>query len=313
MKERLRSAWKRLRATHAWQRVRATRAWKLVRGTWREWREDDAPRVAAALAYYTMFSIAPLLLVLVAVAGIFLGDQAARGEIVGASREFIGRTGAEAIQEMVRGSSDPDAGRLALVIGVVGLIVGASSASMHLKESLNLIWDLPRRKVQGILGTLRMRVLSLAVVLTIGFLLLSSLAISALIAGLGKYLADRLRGGEVLWQALDVSLSIAVATLLFASLFKFLPDIRVEWRDVWTGAFFTALLFVAGKTAIAIWLGKRSLDSTYGAAASFMILLVWIYYSGLIFFLGAEFTQVHAKLAGRAPSAWKEEATTLEA
>lgn len=282
---------------------------RLLRETWREWQEDEVPRVAAALAYYTVFSIAPLLLVLVAVAGIVWSAEAARGEIVAGAGEFIGRSGAEAVQEMIRGSSERDAGLMAIGIGLLGLLIGASSAAMHLKQSLNIIWELPPRKTGGLLGTVRSRVFSLTIVLAIGFLLMSSLVVSTAIAAVGKHIAGRLRGGELLWQLLDVGLSVAVITLLFAGLFKFLPDVRIQWRDVWTGAFFTALLFVIGKVVLGIYIGRKSFDSTFGAAASFMVLLVWIYYSSLILFFGAEFTQVHAKAHGRSPQAWRDSAS----
>lgn len=279
----------------------------LLREAWREFREDDVPRVAAALAYYTVFSIAPLLLVLVAVAGIVWSAEAARGEIVAGARDFIGQSAAEAIQEMIRNSSDRAAGFTAIGIALLGLLVGASSAAMHLKQSLNIIWELPKQKKGGIRGAIRTRFLSLTIVLAIGFLLLTSLVVSTGIAAVGKHVADRLRGGETLWQVLDIGLSVAVITLLFAMLFKFLPDVRLEWRDVWTGAFFTALLFVIGKVLLGWYIGSRSLDSTFGAAASFMILLLWIYYSSLILFFGAELTQVRAKALGRSPKAWRED------
>ncbi|HVR42886.1 MAG TPA: YihY/virulence factor BrkB family protein [Thermoanaerobaculia bacterium] len=285
---------------------RSTSAFALLGAAWKEFQEDEAPQVAAALAYYTVFSVAPLLLVLIAVGGMVLGEEAARGEIVRAARDFIGTAGAEAVQDMVRNSRDPDSGRLAIGLGILGLLIGASTASMHLKQSLNVIWELPRRKIEGVRGMVRSRILSLAIVLTIGFLLISSMAVSAIIAAVGKHLAERLRGGELLWQVCDVLLSIVVITLLFAMLFKFLPDVRIEWRDVWTGAFFTALLFVIGKVALGIWIGRASFGSTFGAAASLLVLLVWIYYSSVILFFGAEFTQVHARAFGRAPAAWKE-------
>ncbi|HUP65916.1 MAG TPA: YihY/virulence factor BrkB family protein [Thermoanaerobaculia bacterium] len=278
---------------------------ELLKEAFREFNEDRAPRVAAALAYYTIFSLAPLLLVLVAVGSIVWGEEAARGEVLVAAREFVGEAGAGAVQQMLSNSVDREAGRIALIVGIVGLILGASTASSHLKESLNIIWDLPPRRKEGILGTVRIRFFSLAVVLTIGLLLLTSLVVSAGVAAVGRNVTDRLRGGQFMWQVLDVVLSVAVITLLFALLFKYLPDRRIDWRHVWTGAFFTALLFVIGKLGLALWIGRGSFESTYGAAASFLILLVWIYYSSVIFFFGAEFTQVQSgaeeKGRGRTP------------
>ncbi|HEU5161659.1 MAG TPA: YihY/virulence factor BrkB family protein [Thermoanaerobaculia bacterium] len=270
-------------------------AWFLLREAWAEFQKDQAPSVAAALAYYTILSVAPLLLVLIAIGGLALGDDAARAEVVRGARQFVGPSGTRAIETMIEGSADRQTGRLALWIGIGGLLLGASSVATHLKESVNVIWDLPRSRATGFLTTLRERALSLVVVLAIGLLLFVSLGASAAIAAVGARVAERLRGGELTWQVADVLLSIAVNTFLFALLFKFVPDIRVRWRDVWTGAFFTSLLFVIGKVALALWLGKGSIGSTYGAAASFLILLIWIYYSSLIFFFGAEFTQVHAR------------------
>lgn len=281
--------------------------WSLLKATWTEFQEDEVPREAAALSYYTIFSIAPLLLVLVAVGGLFLGERAARGEIVRAVQEFTGANAAEAIEELLANSRDARSGRMALIIGLGGLIIGASTASMHLKQSLNAIWELPRRKQEGFLGMLRTRFLSLTVILGVGFLLLASLVVSAIVSAFGAEIAERLRQGETMWRIADVTLSIALITLLFGMLYKFLPDIRIEWRDVWTGAFVTALLFVAGKLLLGFWIGQRSFESTWGAAASFAVLLVWIYYSSVIFFVGAEFTQVHAQRGGRAPKAWRND------
>ncbi|MFN2238241.1 MAG: YihY/virulence factor BrkB family protein [Thermoanaerobaculia bacterium] len=284
----------------------------LLKQTLAEFQKDEVPREAAALSYYAIFSIAPLLLVLVALGGIFLGEKAARGEIVSAVEQFTGQSGAEAIEEMIVSSSDPDSGRIALLIGIGGLILGASTASMHLKQSLNAIWQLPRRKKEGFLGMVLTRAISLTVVLGVGFILLASLALSTVISAIGARITDRLQGGDIMWRVADVTLSVAVITLLFGMLYKFLPDLRIAWKDVWLGGFFTAMLFVIGKLLLGVWLGAKSFDSTWGAAASFAILLVWIYYSSIIFFFGAEFTQVHAKARGHAPEHWQEEESSAD-
>lgn len=285
----------------------------LVKETLTEFQKDEVPREAAALSYYAIFSIAPLLLVLVALGGIFLGEKAARGEIVRAVQEFTGQSGAKAIEEMIVNSRDPDAGRIALIVGIGGLILGASTASMHLKQSLNAIWQLPRRKKEGISGMVRTRAVSLMVVLGVGIILLASLAVSAVISAIGARITGRLLGGEIMWRVADIALSVLIITLLFGMLYKFLPDLRIAWRDVWSGALFTAMLFVIGKLLLGVWIGAKSFDSTWGAAASVAILLIWIYYSSIIFFFGAELTQVHAKASGRAPEPWQEEDSAADA
>jgi membrane protein len=264
----------------------------------REFNEDKAPRLGAALAYYTMFSIAPLLLVAIAIAGFVFGQEAARGQIFAQMRGLIGAQGAGALQEMVASAAKPKAGTIATIIGVVTLLFGAAGVFGQLKDALNTIWEIEPRKSSGVWGFVRDRFLSLAMVLGVGFLLLVSLVLDTAVAAFGKVAGRHLPGGEALWHSIELVVSFGVVTVLFAMIFRFLPDIRIAWRDVWFGAAFTAILFVIGKFGLALYLGKKSTTSSYGAAGSLIVLLLWVYYSAQILFFGAEVTQVYARNHG---------------
>jgi membrane protein len=265
--------------------------------SWKEFNDDQAPRLGAALAYYTLLSLAPLLILLIAVAGLVFGKQAAQGQLFNELNNIVGPQGGQAIQEMIKSASKPSSGIVASVIGFATLLFGASSVAGELKASVNVIWDLPV-KSGGIKDMVKQRSLALAVVLGCGFLLLVSLVVSSSIAAAGKFVADMLPMPELVMQALGFVLSFAVITGVFAALLKYLPDTPVEWRDVFAGAAFTALLFTIGEYLIGMYLGKASFGSTYGAAGSLVIVLVWVYYSSQIFFFGAEFTQVYSKEYG---------------
>lgn len=274
-----------------------------------EFLSDRVPRLAAALAYYSLFSLAPLLVISIAIAGFAFGEEAARGQIVGQIRGLVGTVGAKAIEEMIENAGKEESnGIVATVAGVIALLFGASGVFGQLKDTLNTIWGVPTENQSGIKAILRERFWSFTMVLVIGFLLLISLVVSAVIAAVGNYLS----GGstETVWQIVNFVVSISVITVLFALIFKFVPDARVAWRDVWVGAAVTSILFVIGKFAIGLYLGKSTIASTYGAAASLIVLLIWLYYSSMIVFFGAEFTEVYSRHESRSVRPRNSDATS---
>ena len=270
----------------------------LFKQTFKEFSQDKAPRLGAALAYYTIFSVAPLLLIAISIAGIVFGQEAAHDQIARQLSGVLGPETAKILDEMVEAAAKPKAGTIATIIGIITLFFGASGVFMQLNDALDTIWNVERKKASGIMGFLKERFLSVAMVLGIGFLLLVTLVFDAGIAAMGDYLDSRFPGGETLLQVLQLVVSFGLVTVLFAAIFRFLPDIRPAWRDVWLGSVFTAALFVIGKFALGIYLGKAAIGSSFGAAGSLVILLVWVYWSAQILFLGAEFTQVYARTHG---------------
>jgi membrane protein len=272
--------------------------WKLLKRTVQEWSEDKASRLAAALSYYTIFSLAPLLVIVISIAGLVFGEETAQQELVGQIEGLVGEQGASAIQEMIAGASQTEDSIFAAVVGFVILLFGAAGVFAQLQDALNTMWEVQPEEGRGILGFIKKRFVSFGMVLGIGFLLLVSLVISAALAVLGNFLVGLLPAYEIIMQVVSFVISFAVVTLLFALLFKFLPDAKVAWGDVWLGAVVTALLFTIGKELIGIYLGRSAVASTYGAAGSLVVLLLWIYYSGQILFFGAEFTQVYANMFG---------------
>lgn len=264
----------------------------LIKETFKEWQKDKAPTLAAALAFYTVFSLAPLLIIVIAIAGLVFGQEAAQGQLVGQLQSLVGKDGAETIQQLVANASNPQSGIVATLIGVATLLWGATNVFTNLKEALNMIWNVEPPPGRGWMGFLQDRVLSFAMILSIGFLLLVSLVISAVLAAVNQWLNGLLHIPVGLWQLIDFGISFSVVTVLFALIYKFLPDVKLAWNDVWVGAAITSVLFTIGKSLIGIYLGSSGIGSTYGAAGSFVILLLWINYSAQILFLGAEFTQV---------------------
>ena len=263
-----------------------------------DWMEDQAPTLGAALAYYTVFSLAPLLIIAIAIAGLVFGQEAAQGQIFEQLRGLLGEASAKAMQDMVQNANaKPATGVVATLIGVVTLLFGASGVFGQLQTSLNAIWDVEPKPGRGILGLVRDRILSFGFILVVGFLLLVSLLLTAAVAVVAQWFGMR-PAMEALAQILNFVLSLAVITLLFAMIFKFLPDAKIAWHDVWIGAFITALLFTVGKFALGLYLGKSGVGSSYGAAGSLIVLLLWVYYSSQILFFGAEFTQVYANRFG---------------
>jgi membrane protein len=274
-----------------------SKLWPLVRDTLRAFQEDRVSRKAAALAFYTVFSLAPLLIISIAIAGAFFGAEAARGEIVGQIRGLVGNDGARAIEDMLQNAARPGSSHAAALTGLATLLLGATTAFAELKESLDQIWGAPPERVQGLLYTLMKRVLSFGVILSIGFLLLVSLVFSAAIAALQRYWhLDS--STSVLLQTLNFLLSFGMVAAMFAMIYKLLPSVKIAWHDVLVGALVTALLFSIGKFFIGLYLGQSAITSTYGAAGSVILLLLWVYYSALIFLFGAEFTKIFAHRHG---------------
>ena len=273
--------------------------WELLKETFKEWNEDKASRLAAALAYYTVFSLAPLLIIVIAIAGAVFGDEAARGQIVGQLKGLLGKDGAEVIQMAIQNASKPNSGgAIASLLNIVLLLFGASGVFGQLQESLNTVWEVAPKPGLGVKGFIRNRFLSFSMVLGIGFLLLVSLVLSAALSVLSSFMGDLIPGIDFIWQIVNLVISFGVITLLFAMIYKILPDVKIVWSDVWIGAAITSLLFVMGKYLIGLYLGNASVGSAYGAAGSLVVVLIWVYYSAQILFFGAEFTQVYAQKYG---------------
>jgi membrane protein len=268
--------------------------WSLTRESVSRFSQDFAPSMGAALAYYTIFSIAPLLIIAIAVAGFVFGENAARGEVFAQLRGLIGDQGAAAIEATVKSASQTGSGTFAAIAGIVILLVGATSVFAELQSDLDRIWDSPKPAKPGIWGMLRGRVLSFGMVLGIGFLLLVSLLLSAALSALGHVWRGALPGGDMFVQVINFIVGFLIITGLFALIYKVLPRCDISWADVWIGASVTSLLFSVGKLLIGLYLGKSSVASSFGAAGSLVIVLLWVYYSAQIFLLGAEFTRTYS-------------------
>lgn len=272
--------------------------WTLLKTTFDEWREDKASRLAAALSYYTIFSLAPLLIIVIAIVGLILDPGTVQRAILDQFQGLFGAESSSLIDTMIESTRRPAAGIIATVIGIVTLLFGALGVFGQLKDALNTIWEVEPKPSQGILGLLKDRLLSFTMILGVGFLLLVSLVLSTGLSALNGWVESWLPGGAILAQIINLVVSFGVITLLFALIYKILPDAEIAWRDVWIGAAVTALLFSLGKLAIGLYLGNSSTASAYGAAGSLIVILLWIYYSAQILFFGAEFTQVYARLHG---------------
>lgn len=269
--------------------------WVLIRKSVGAWVDDYAPSMGAALAYYTLFAIAPLLIIAIAVAGLVFGQEAARGEIVAQIQGVIGQKGAIAVQGLLKSTNEPAQSIFATGVSIITLVIGATTVFAELQSDLDRIWRVPApAKENGLWNLLRAHLLSFGLVLGLGFLLLVSLLVSAAIAAFGKWGGGFIGGWEALLYVLNFSISFTITTLLFAMIYKFMPRARIVWRDVWVGAAVTAILFEVGKFLIGLYLGKTSVASGFGAAGSLVVLLVWVYFSAQIFLLGAEFTWVYS-------------------
>jgi len=272
----------------------------LVKETFQDWSEDKAPRLAAALAYYTIFSIAPLLFLVIVITGIVIGNnQEVQQQLFAQISNLAGQGAADQIEGLVNQQfSNTGSNIFATLIGIVTLIFGATGVFGQLQDALNTIWEVEPKKGGGIMGMVKGRFLSFTMILGVSFILLVSLVVSASVSALGTFLQNNLPGGEFLWQVVNFLISTAIITLIFAMIFKILPDVEIAWKDVWLGALITALLFNLGKFLIGLYIGRSAVTSAYGAAGSLIVILLWVYYSAQILFLGAEFTQVYARRRG---------------
>ncbi|MDB5774244.1 MAG: YihY/virulence factor BrkB family protein [Herbaspirillum sp.] len=278
---------------------RLQQAWGLSRAAVSAWLDDFAPSMGAAIAYYTIFSIAPMLVIAIAIAGMIFGHDAAQGQIVDQIRGIVGTEGAVAIQGLLKSASKPTDGTVATVLGVITLGVGATAVFAELQSALDRIWRVPAAvKKGGIWNLIRTRLLSFGLILGLGFMLMVSLVVSAALAALGNWWGNWFQGWQTVLQIVNLALSFLVFSALFALIYKFMPRVSLSWHDVRIGAMATTLLFIIGKYLIGLYLGKTGMSSGFGAAGSFALLLAWIYYSAQIFLLGAEFTWIYANNYG---------------
>ena len=273
--------------------------WGLVKAAASGWVDDYAQSMGAALAYYTMFSIAPLLLIVISIAGLVFGDQAARGEIFSQLEGMLGAPGALAVQGLLESVRKPTESVTATIFGVVVLLIGATSVFAELQDALDRIWQAPVRPGQsGLWRLIRARLLSFGLILGIGFLLMVSLLASAALAALRKWWDPMFGDWAAAANIIELASSFLMITLVFAMIYKMVPRVRIDWKDVWIGAAATSLMFTLGKFLIGVYIGRSGIDSGFGAAASLVVVLVWVYYSAQIFLLGAEFTWAYAHKFG---------------
>ncbi len=270
----------------------------LLKETAAGWDEDNVPRLAAALAYYTLLSIAPLIVLAVAITGLAFGEEAARQHISGELAGVVGGGAATAIQSIAANARAPGTGIVSLIIGIVVLLFGASGVFGELQGALNTVWQVAPKPGRGIVGVIKDRFFSFTLVVGVAFLLLVSLVVSAGLTWVGQVFEHSLPGGALLWQMLNFCISLAVVTALFAVMFKMLPDVHVKWRDTWVGAAVTAGLFTLGKFGLGFYLGSAGVSSAYGAAGSIVALVIWVYYSSQVVLVGAEFTEAYARHFG---------------
>ncbi len=273
--------------------------WIILKDSFKGFSDDKVPKLGGSLAYCTIFSIAPMLLVVIFLAGLFLGREAVQGSLESQIRQFVGEGAAQQLQEIIKNASAAKQGMIPAIIGIITLLIGATAVFAEIQDSINAIWHLKLKPKQSLLVLLINRLLSFGIIASMGFLLLISLAASALIEGLGKSLGTLLPGISVIFiYLISQAITLSVATFLFAMIFKILPAAKIKWTDIWPGAFATALLFMIGRFAISFYISKSDFGSTYGAAGSLIVLLVWVYFSSLILYFGAEFTKVYATRFG---------------
>ncbi len=290
---------------------RVNKLWLLIKSAVTAWIEDYAPSMGAALSYYTVFSLAPVLLIVISVAGLVFGAEAARGEIFGQLRGLMGTDAAKAIEDILTSVSKPTEGITATLIGFVLLFIGATAVFGELQDALDRIWRAPARdKTGGWWGLVRARLLSFGMILGVAFLLIVSLVLSAATAALGKWWSGAFGSWELLAQIVNLLVGFVFTTVGFAMIYKIMPRVKIRWHDVWLGAAVTALLFTIGRFLIGLYIGKSGIASGFGAAGSLIIIFVWVYYSAQIFLLGAEFTWVYARTFGS--MRWMDAATKLD-
>jgi membrane protein len=302
----------------------ARKTWKEIRDvideTFSEWNNDNAQRLGASLAFYTLLSLAPLVVVIIAVGAAVFGQKGAEGQLAWEIRDLVGPAGAQAIQEVIRGAYQPKAGAVATILSLVTLLFGATSVAVELHDALNTIWHVPSKPGKfsdRVVDLIKQRLLSLLLVLGAGFILVVSLIWSTWIAAMGRYFGSVFSVPEPVLHLATFLVSFIAITLVFAAIYKFVPDVPLTWGDVIVGASFSALVFVIGKQLLALYLGKVGLASAYGAAGSLVTVLVWVYYSAQLFFLGAEFTKIYSKRYGShfaqklQPNAPQQESATV--
>lgn len=278
--------------------MQVSEAVSLAKETYNKWDEHNAPRLGAAVAFYSLLSFAPLLLLLTALIALIFGQENAHGSLVNEARQLIGDRGAETVDSLLKNAQKPSSGILASLVAFATLLFGASGVFGELQAALNLMWDAPAQTSAGFLGMVKARLFSFGMVLSIGFLLLASLILSAALAYVGKVFGQVVAVPTPVLEGLNLLVSFLVITALFALMYKFVPNVKVPWREAVVGAVGTSLLFTIGKFLLGLYLGKASVGSTYGAAGSLVAVIVWIYYSAQIFFFGAEFTRVYAGKRG---------------
>ncbi len=266
----------------------------MLKETFNNWSDHHATRLGAAVAFYTLLSFAPLLILLAALAALVFSKETAQNGLIDQARQMIGDRGADTVKSMLSNAQKPSSGVFASIVAFATLLFGASGVFTELQDALNTIWDATPKNASGIMGLLKQRLFSFGMVLSVGFVLLASLLVSAGLALVGKFFSGLIPLPAPVFEAINFVVSFAVITVLFGLMFKYVPAVHISWRNVWTGAVGTALLFAIGKLLLGLYLGKASVGSAYGAAGSLVAMIVWVYYSAQIFFFGAEFTRVYA-------------------
>lgn len=274
------------------------KVWRVLKTAAQSWVGDNAPRLGAALSYYTVFAISPLFIIIIFIASLWFNRSAVQSALFAQLSNLVGAQGAQAIQSALNASTPHHQGKLASTIAIITLVLSATGLFMELQAALNAIWGVEEKPNQGVRGFIKNRLLSFAMVLGIGFLLLVTLVVSAALSSLAKYFSELVPGMGALMLLLNGLVSFLVITALFAMIYKVLPDVKIGWREVWLGAAVTALLFTLGKFALGLYLGRSSTVSAYGAAGSLVLVLLWVYYSAQILFFGAELTQAYANQLG---------------
>ena len=272
--------------------------WGLLKTAASCWMKDNAPRLGASVSYYTIFALSPLFIICIFIASLWFNKAFVQTQLFDQVGSLLGKRAAQGLQSALSSAVPHAQGWLASIIAIATLILSSTGLFMELQAALNAIWGVEQKPSQGIWGFVRVRLLSFAMIVAIGFLLLVSLIVSAALAAVGKYIAALVPGLDILWMIVNVSVSFLVITVLFAMIFKVLPDVKISWSDVWVGSATTALLFTAGKTLLGLYLGRSSTVSAYGAAGSLVLVLLWVYYSAQILFFGAELTQAYANRYG---------------
>ena len=273
-------------------------AWSFLKEVFQSWSNSKTPRLGAALAYYTVFAVAPLFIIAIAVAGFWFGEETARKQLFDQVNALVGKEGGQAIQSLVVAANKPKTGTWATVGAAFTLLAAATAVFVELQDALNTIWGVQRKEGGGIKLFIKDRILSFAMILGVGFLLLVSLILNAVLSAFDSFASGSATGSHIFWSIVNFATSLGVVTLLFAMIFKILPDVKITWRNVWMGALVTALLFNLGKFLIGVYLGRSSMVSVYGAAGSLIVILLWVYYSAQILFFGAEFTRIYAEKHG---------------